>query len=227
MYTAYDGVIAQISAASISVEDFLARNFERWERKGLAFEDIWIRMLFSFPKRLKDVTSFTTVLNLASGVAYVDELKFPAPRERHSVIMGPRSGRMWDSVKIGAGTQPLKTDFGWLMIYHGVDRDRVYRLGLCWWMRATGTSSLSVAQSRTLPETEYEIGLPGQTWVPNVVFTCGAVPAEDKDFLCEDDVLLVYYGAADSHLCMATCTVKDLLPEEIRRKYRGAVYESE
>lgn len=228
MYTAYDGVIAQISAASISVEDFLARNFERWERKGLAFEDIWDKDAILFPEKIKGRYVIYHRIEPGIWVAYVDELKFPAPRERHSVIMGPRSGRMWDSVKIGAGTQPLKTDFGWLMIYHGVDRDRVYRLGVMLVDARNPERLLYRSPNPVLsPETEYEIGLPGQTWVPNVVFTCGAVPAEDKDFLCEDDVLLVYYGAADSHLCMATCTVKDLLPEEIRRKYRGAVYESE
>ena len=35
-------------------------------------------------------------------------------------------------------------------------------------------------------------------WVPNVVFTCGAVAGEDKEILEADDELLVYYGAADT-----------------------------
>ena len=37
LYTAYNGVVAQIAAASISVNDFLNRKFERWTRRGLAF----------------------------------------------------------------------------------------------------------------------------------------------------------------------------------------------
>jgi len=228
MYTAYDGVIAQISAASIPLEDFINRKFDRWERKGLAFEDIWDKDAILFPEKIKGRYVIYHRIEPGIWVSYLDELKFPAPRERHSVIMGPRSGRMWDSVKIGAGTQPLKTDFGWLMIYHGVDRDRVYRLGVMLVDARNPERLLYRSPNPVLsPETEYEIGLPGQTWVPNVVFTCGAVPAEDKEFLYEDDELLVYYGAADSHLCMASCRVSDLLPEEIRQKFRGAVYESE
>jgi len=228
MYTAYDGVIAQVSAAAISVDDFLNRRFDRWERKGLAFEDVWDKDAILFPEKIKGRYVIYHRIEPGIWVSYLDELKFPAPRGRHSIIMGPRSGRMWDSVKIGAGTQPLKTDFGWLMIYHGVDRDRVYRLGVMLVDARDPERLLYRSPNPVLsPETECEIGIPGKAWVCNVVFTCGAVPAEDKDLLYEDDELLVYYGAADSHLCMATCRVGDLLPEEIRRKYRGAVYESE
>lgn len=228
MYTAYDGVIAQVSAAAISLEDFLNRRFDRWERKGLAFEDVWDKDAILFPEKIKGRYVIYHRIEPGIWVSYLDELKFPAPRGRHSIIMGPRSGRMWDSVKIGAGTQPLKTDFGWLMIYHGVDRDRVYRLGVMLVDARDPERLLYRSPNPVLaPETECEIGIPGQAWVCNVVFTCGAVPAEDKERLYEDDELLVYYGAADSHLCVATCKVGDLLPEEIRRKYRGAVYESE
>ena len=228
MYTAYDGVIAQVSAAAISLDDFLNRRFDRWERKGLAFEDVWDKDAILFPEKIKGRYVIYHRIEPGIWVSYLDELKFPAPRGRHSIIMGPRSGRMWDSVKIGAGTQPLKTDFGWLMIYHGVDRDRVYRLGVMLVDARDPERLLYRSPNPVLsPETECEIGIPGKAWVCNVVFTCGAVPAEDKDLLYEDDELLVYYGAADSHLCMATCRVGDLLPEEIRRKYRGAVYESE
>jgi predicted GH43/DUF377 family glycosyl hydrolase len=37
---------------------------------------------------------------------------------------------MWDGIKIGAGAQPIKTTHGWLNIYHGVDYQRRYRLGV-------------------------------------------------------------------------------------------------
>lgn len=65
------------------------------------------------------------------------------------------------------------------------------------------------------PEEDYEIGLSG-AWVPNVVFTCGAVGAEDKEVLDDDDEVLVYYGAADTSIGVATATVAELIPEEFR-----------
>ena len=49
-----------------------------------------------------------------------------------------------------------------------------------------------------------------------MVFTCGAVPAEDKEILEAEDEILVYYGAADTYMCLATGLVGDLIPEEIR-----------
>jgi predicted GH43/DUF377 family glycosyl hydrolase len=65
------------------------------------------------------------------------------------------------------------------------------------------------------------VGLKSESWVDNVVFTCGAVPAEDKEVLDEDDEILVYYGAADTVLCVASAKVGDLIPEEIRRGQPG------
>ena len=54
-------------------------------------------------------------------------------------------------------------------------------------------------------------------WVPNVVFTCGAVPAHDKEVLDAGDEILVYYGAADTHICLAT----SLVGEPVRREVEG------
>jgi len=50
-----------------------------------------------------------------------------------------------------------------------------------------------------------------------VVFTCGAVPSVDKEVLEDNDEILVYYGAADTAVGVATAKVSELIPEEIRR----------
>ncbi len=219
LYTAYDGVIAQIAAASISVEDFLARRFDRWRREGLAFQDVWDKDAFLFPERIGGRYVIYHRIEPSIWVSYLDQLKFPVPKESHTIIMGPRPGKMWDFLKIGAGAQPIKTRYGWLLIYHGVDKTRVYRLGVMLVPLDSPERIIYRSPNPILsPETEYEIGKPGESWVPNVVFTCGAVPAEDKEILDADDEILVYYGAADTHLCLATGRVGDLIPEEIRRE---------
>jgi predicted GH43/DUF377 family glycosyl hydrolase len=128
---------------------------------------------------------------------------------------------MWDSLKIGAGAQPIKTKYGWLLIYHGVDREMIYRLGVILVdLKDPGRLLYRSPNPILSPETECEIGKKGECWVPNVVFTCGAVPALDKEVLDDDDEILVYYGAADTNICLATGKVEDLIPEEVRRRVR-------
>ena len=153
-------------------------------------------------------------------MAYSDELVFPWPTQGHKIVMGPRSGMMWDSAKIGAGSQPIKTRYGWLMIYHGVDQEMYYRLGVILVDLNNPERLLYRSPNPVLsPETECEIGEQG-CWVPNVVFTCGAVPAVDKEILDDEDEILVYYGAADTNICLATGKVKGLIPEKIRMRIK-------
>ena len=97
-----------MAAASIRVVDFLERRFDRWQRIGMAFEDIWDKDAILFPERINNKYVIYHRIEPSIWVSYLDELVFPAPKESHSIIIGPRSGRMWDSLKIGAGTQPIK-----------------------------------------------------------------------------------------------------------------------
>ncbi len=219
MYTAYDGVIAQIAAASISIDDFINKRFYRWKREGLAFKDIWNKDAFLFPEKINGQYIIYHRIEPSIWVSYMDNLEFPVPKEGHSIIMGPRPGKMWDFLKIGAGSQPIKTKYGWLMIYHGVDKEKVYRLGIMLVPLDEPERVIYRSPNPILsPETEHEIGQPGCSWVPNVVFTCGAVPAKDKEILEADDEILVYYGAADTYMCLATGLVGDLIPEEVRKE---------
>lgn len=223
IYTAYDGRTAQVAGASISIDDFLNRRFEKWQRLGLAFKDVWDKDALIFPEKINGRYVIYHRIEPSIWVSYMNELKFPVSKEKHVVIMGPRSGRMWDSAKIGAGTQPLKTKYGWLMIYHGVDRNRVYRLGVML-VDLTNPEKLLYRSPNPIlePEEEYELGTPDKSWVPNVVFTCGAVPVEDKEILDAEDEIIVYYGAADTCVCAASAKVGELIPEEIRKKIEKA-----
>ncbi|MDD4334559.1 MAG: glycosidase, partial [Desulfotomaculaceae bacterium] len=219
LYTAYDGVTAQVSAAAIGLDDLLNKRFDKWERKGLAFQDIYNKDAILFPEKIKGKYVIFHRVEPSIWVTHLDKLEFPAPKENHSIIAGPRSGRMWDSLKIGAGSQPIKTKYGWLLIYHGVDRNRVYRLGVILVDLDNPERLLYRSPNPILfPETDCEIGKEGECWVQNVVFTCGAVPAEEKEVLDAGDVILVYYGAADTHICLATGRVGDLIPASVRQE---------
>ena len=148
-------------------------------------------------------------------ITYMDDLTCPWPREGQQIILSPRAGMMWDGVKIGAGAQPIKTTHGWLNIYHGVDYERSYRLGALFTPIDDPAKVIYRSPNPVLePETDYELGDAdgGDSWVPHVVFTCGAIPAEDKDVVGPDDEILVYYGAADTVMGVARATVRDLVP---------------
>jgi predicted GH43/DUF377 family glycosyl hydrolase len=218
VYTAYNGVIAQIAAAAISVDDFLARRFERFEHLGLAFPGLWDKDAILFPERIGGRWVMYHRVEPTIWVSYADELKLPWPKQNHKIIIGPRSGLMWDSFKIGAGAQPIKTTYGWLLIYHGVSNTMVYRLGVILVDAKDPGRLLYRSPNPVLsPETEHEVG-EGQSWVPNVVFTCGAVPGTDKEELVDDDEILCYYGASDTYLCLASATVAELIPESVRHR---------
>lgn len=216
LYTAYDGNIAQIAAASITVSDFLDRNFN-WKREGLAFKNIWNKDAILFPEKINNKYILYHRIEPSMWVTYLDEVAFPC-WEKHAIILGPRPGHTWDSLKIGAGAQPLKTIYGWLLIYHGVDHNYVYRLGVILVDLHNPQKVLYRSPNPILePVEDYEIGLSG-AWVPNVVFTCGAVAGTDKEILEDDDQILVYYGAADTSIGMASARLADLIPEKFRRR---------
>jgi predicted GH43/DUF377 family glycosyl hydrolase len=114
-------------------------------------------------------------------------------------IMRPRPG-MWDGKKLGLAGPPLKTEKGWLWLYHGISPRGTYRLGAALFDLKDPTILISRLSDPILsPETTYE--LHGQ--VDNVVFPCGAI--------IRGDTLFIYYGGADSVTGVAMTSVSLLL----------------
>jgi len=113
----------------------------------------------------------------------------------HRMIMAPREGK-WDSKKIGIAGPPLKINDGWLLIYHGVDQDNVYRLGAALLDKDDPNKVIARQDEPILePELEWEInGL-----IPRVVFSCGGCIV--------NDYLYVYYGGADQCIGVASIEV--------------------
>lgn len=110
----------------------------------------------------------------------------------------------WDEMKIGPGATPVKTDKGWLHIYHGVFETMdgaVYRLGVALHDLKDPSIILGVSDDWILqPEDPWEL----TGYVHNVVFTCGAVLENDK-------TLRIYWGGADSVMCGGTADVDELI----------------
>jgi len=119
----------------------------------------------------------------------------------------------WDEL-IGPGPPPVKTREGWLLVYHGI---ATHLAGACIYQAGTALLALDdpskvLARSRDNilePREPYE--MTGQ--VPNVVFPSGMIVEEydERGFADPGSRALVYYGAADTSVGLATTTVGGLL----------------
>lgn len=117
----------------------------------------------------------------------------------HYCLMHTRPGK-WDSERVGAGAAPIKTDHGWLAIYHGADNDHRYCLGAILLDLKDPTKVLARSEEPIMePSTEYE----KHGFFKNVIFTNGHVVRGDE--------ILLYYGAADKVVCGASLSVKEIL----------------
>ena len=218
VYTAYDGLVAQIALASIGVNDFLNHHWGAWRRHGLVFPGFTDKDGTLFPERFNGRFAMLHRVDPHIWITFSSHLRCPWPRKEHKIVAGSSTGMTWDGRKIGAGAQPIKTKYGWLLITHGSDHTHVYRLGVMLLDLSDPRILLYRSPNSILEPTEKcEIGEPGTHCVPNVVFTCGAVPREgNKEILDAEDEVLVYYGAADSVVAVAAAKVADLIPEEFR-----------
>lgn len=120
----------------------------------------------------------------------------------------------WERIKIGSGPAPIKTDEGWILIYHGVQETcngLTYSFGVAV-LDLDDPSKVKYRGSRYLltPEVGYDYETIGFT--PNVVFPCTAL-ADSQGRVA------IYYGAADTNMAIAFTTVDKLL--EFAKKYNN------
>lgn len=125
----------------------------------------------------------------------------------HKCIVQTRPG-MWDSIRVGAGTGPIRTSEGWLAIYHGANEKHRYCLGAL--LLDLHDPSIVIARSvDPIMEPDFEYEQNG--FFSNVIFTNG--------HLVEGDKITMYYGAADEVICGATLSVaailKSLVPASV------------
>jgi predicted GH43/DUF377 family glycosyl hydrolase len=120
----------------------------------------------------------------------------------HKCIAQVRPG-MWDSARIGAGSAPIKTEQGWLEIYHGAEElptGHRYCLGALLLDLDDPTKVIARSiQPIMEPSASYEV----EGFYGNVVFTNGQVVRGDE--------VLLYYGAADSYTCGARLSITEIL----------------
>jgi predicted GH43/DUF377 family glycosyl hydrolase len=121
----------------------------------------------------------------------------------------------WERLKIGAGTPPILTRLGWLVVYHGVSEIDDPGHPLHALRYSAGVMVLSKVHPRIIRYRSTEPALipllPGERrgTIANVVFPTGI---DQRDDLGLPDRFDVYYGMADKQIGVARLDLPRTLP---------------
>lgn len=213
LYTAYNGINPPaVAMTHISVKDFTEGNFSEWAKPRLLSPAmIDDKDACIVPGKFKE--GYLVLHRIGNQICadFLNSLTDEGRMFNRCIeILMPRPG-MFDGKKVGIAGPPIKTDAGWLLLYHGVSEEGIYRVGAALLDLEDPTSVISrLSQPIFEPVEKYE--KEGQ--IPNVVFPCGAI--------LRNDILYVYYGGGDSVVGVATCSLTKLLnvllPEELTEK---------
>ncbi len=187
-YTAYNGIgPTRIAMSSIKINDFLAENWEWDKPKLISPPGIDDKNSCIIPEMKDGKYAIFHRIYPCIWIDFVDDLEFKKQKWIKGSAWFKIRSNNWDGRKIGIGPAPIKTDAGWLLLYHGIsDIDRYYRVGAM--LLDSKNPTKVIARSKDpLLEPRLKFELEGD--VDNVVYPCGAVVI--------DGTLFVYYGGAD------------------------------
>lgn len=187
-YTAYDGF--QILPQLIETKDFLSFRISTLNGRAACNKGIAL-----FPRKIEG--QFVALGRLDAENNYVmrsDNVRFWHDSQTLQLPEDP-----WELMQIGNSGSPLETEAGWLVITHGVGTMRRYVLGAILLDLHDPTRIIGRLREPLLAPLEEE----RDGYVPNVVYSCGALIA--------NDLLVLPYGHSDMGTSVATLRVDDLL----------------
>ncbi len=213
LYTAFDGWGSlRIALTSIKLEDFEKQKWN-WKKPVLIsppgeIHKNWVL----FPEKINGKFAILHSFYPNILIDYFDNLDELDGKTRFIKSNNTRPidpARAWDSWFRGVGPSPIRTDVGWLVLYHAMDHknpDR-YRMGAVILDINDPTRILFRSAYPILePEEYYENN--GFKW--GVVYSCGAV--------VKNGTLFVYYGGADKVVGVATIKLAELLEDLKKHK---------
>jgi predicted GH43/DUF377 family glycosyl hydrolase len=206
-YTAFDGWGSiRIALSSIGLEDFLNKNW-KWKKPAMIsppgeINKNWVL----FPEKINGKFAILHSISPEILIDYFDDLDDFEKEEKVIESKYSRVARTgaWDSWIRGAGPPPMRTNIGWLLLYHAMDvRDpNRYKLGAMVLDFDDPTKILYRSRAPILePDFDYE----NHGFKAGVVYSCGAI--------IKDEELYVYYGGGDSVVCVAMANVEKFLHE--------------
>jgi predicted GH43/DUF377 family glycosyl hydrolase len=187
-FTAYDGHV--VVPELVETSDFLRFRFitlngPAAENKGMALFPRKINGLFAMLSRQDNENIY---LMFSDNVHFWNE---------HQVILKPVFP--WELVQLGNCGSPIETDAGWLVLSHGVGPMRKYCIGAFLLDRDDPSKVIGRLREPLLKPNQEE----REGYVPNVVYTCGA--------LIHNAELIIPYGLADHATGFATVPLEEVL----------------
>lgn len=210
-YIAEDGYyyINFSACASLGVTTRLARtkDWKNYERLGCIFtpdnKDVCI-----FPRKING--KYYAMCRPASAEyrrreIWISESPDLISWGNHKLLMEVNTND-WDGGRIGCSAVPFETEAGWVEVYHAADATHRYCLGVAILDKNDPTKVIAKGKAPLMePETDYEkYGFFG-----NVIFNCGV--------LCEDGLIKIYYGAADTCMGYAEVSLQEVLDFVLER----------
>jgi len=197
-YITYTAVSRDGWATALAVTD----DFVKIDRKGIIF-----------PPLNKDVSIFPETINgkycalhrphnegFGKPSIWYSESMDLFHWGNHKCLIRPRD-TYWEEQKIGGGAAPIKTDKGWLEIYHGKGKNQIYSLFLLLLDLKDPSKVLKRGNEPILfPQEPYE----KEGFFPNVVFSNGVIARSNGS-------VNIYYGACDETVCLAETSIDELL----------------
>jgi predicted GH43/DUF377 family glycosyl hydrolase len=192
-YTAFDGKV--ILPQILETDDFL-----RFKASTLNGPEVRNKGLALFPRKVNGLYAMLSRQdNENIYLMYSDMLHFWYTKEQ---IAKPTYG--WEFVQLGNCGSPIETEAGWLVLTHGVGPMRKYAMG-AFLLDLNDPSRLLGRLEKPLlePNANERAG-----YVPNVVYSCGAV--------VHNGVLIIPYAMSDYASTFATVPVADILEAMVR-----------
>ena len=200
-YTACDGGLS-VALTSIKVDDFLNKNW-LWKapvlisRPGEVHKN-WV----IFPEKINGKYAILHSINPEVLIDYLDDLEFDNNYYIDSQYSAKTRKNCWDSWVRGVGPPPIKTKHGWLLFYHAIDDSDPgkYKVGAMILDIKDPTKILHRSKEPVLEPSEcYE----NDGFKAGIVYVSGAVVKDGK--------LILYYGGADSYVCLAYFDFEEFL----------------
>jgi predicted GH43/DUF377 family glycosyl hydrolase len=187
-FTAFDGKV--VLPELVETVDFLRFRFitlngRAAQNKGMAL----------FPKKIDGLYAMLARQdNENISLMFSDNVHF---WHEYRLLLKPSSP--WELVQIGNCGSPIETDAGWLVLSHGVGPLRKYSIGAFLLDKQNPAKVIGRLREPLLEPDENE----RKGYVPNVVYTCGA--------LLHQDELIIPYGLADHAAGFATVRLDEVL----------------
>ena len=187
-FTAYDGKV--VMPELVETSDFLRFRFitlngPAAQNKGMAL----------FPRKINGLYAMLSRQdNENIHLMFSDNVHF---WNEHTVLLKPVFP--WELVQLGNCGSPIETDAGWLVLSHGVGPMRKYCIGAFLLDRDDPSKVIGRLREPLLKPNQNERA----GYVPNVVYTCGA--------LLHNGELIIPYGLADHATGFATVPLAEVL----------------